>query len=99
MIHPDDTLVSRRALRHQLIRLRNARVAETQDDRWPLLVLMHPDTLTELMVDGDREEQWTLEYLLDGSTKFMGVPVVTDERLELGVFEIRWPPRYSPPSS
>jgi hypothetical protein len=82
-------LLTRRAVRHHLMRLRNARVAELRDERMPEHLTMHPDTLAELQMDGDRDEQHTLDF---EGRQFMGIPLVTDDRLEVGDIAVAWPP-------
>lgn len=89
--------VSRKALRHELLRLRNARVARLRDDREPLLVAAHPDTITELLIDSDPHEHLAMDF--EGKV-FMGVPLHGDPRLPAGVFEVSWPdaPLGGPPA-
>lgn len=83
-----EAVVSRRALRHHLLRLRNGRVAQLRDDRLPVLITAHPDTISEVLMDSDPHERHTVDF--EGKA-FMGVPLLGDARLEAGVFEVRWP--------
>lgn len=85
--HPDEFL-TRKAVRHRLVRLRNERIATTRDDAWPLQMLMAHTTHEELLVDGDGGEQHTLDF--EGRA-FMNVPITVDDRLAHGVIQLVWP--------
>jgi hypothetical protein len=81
--------VSRRALRHLLLRRRNERIAA--DPRAAVavrLLRMHPDTWDDLRLDPDPLEADTVDF--EGRT-FCGVPVVGDLSLAAGVIEVDWP--------
>jgi hypothetical protein len=80
--------VSRRAVRHELIRRRNERIAELRDDRWPLMLYMHPRTLDELLMDPDPAEASVIDF---EGREFMRIPLVGDPALEPGVFRLQWP--------
>lgn len=89
-----DEYVSRRAVRHLIVRARNARIAaEERDDRWPLQIVMAPSTLSELQVDGDPQEAHTLDF---EGLEFMGIPLVADPEMLAGEFELRWPAPLEP---
>lgn len=81
-------VLSRKTVRHQLIRARNARIAEHRDDRWPMQLHMSTETLSELLLDGDPDEQHTLDF---EGFEFMGIPIEYDARLDPGVVAIVWP--------
>lgn len=87
-------LLTRKAVRHALLRAHHARVAEDRDERWPLALHMHPDTLSELLVDGDPTEQWTLDF---EGMQFCNVPITTDPRLTPGEVAIQWPAKKEAP--
>lgn len=81
--------LTRRGLRHTLIRRRNARIMESDDDSWPLLLRMSSETLSTVLVDDDPAEQATVDF--EGRV-FMGIPVLTDDTLPLGEVAVGWPP-------
>lgn len=83
-----DDVLSRRTVRHLLLRRRNERVAQLRDDRMPRRVSMNLRTLEELLTDSDPAEQWTLDF---EGMEFMGIPVVVDPSLEVGVVAVDWP--------
>jgi hypothetical protein len=82
-------LVSRRALRHLILRRRNERIAAQRDDQWPVTIYCHPETHADLLTDGDPLEQMTMDFL--GGT-FMRIPLLEDQRLAPGEFVVDWPP-------
>lgn len=84
-----DEFLSRRTVRHALLRARNTRIAEFRDDRMPRELHMHPDTLSELLVDGDPFERHLVDF--EGKT-LMGVVIVRDQSLPVGEVRIVWPP-------
>jgi hypothetical protein len=84
-----EDLLTRRNLRHHVMRRRNARIAETRDQAMPLALRMNPDTLTELLLDGDPAEQHTLDF---EGREFIGIPVLTDPAMGYGDIAIDWPP-------
>lgn len=81
-------MLTRRAVRHHLIRLRNARIAASRDEAWPLRLHMHPLTLAELLMDGDPHERHVIDF--EGKA-FMRIPIVEDVRLAQGAVEVVWP--------
>lgn len=81
--------VTRKNLRHLLLRRRNERIAETRDDQWPTVIYLHPETHAELLTDGDPHEQQTMDFV--GGT-FMRIPLVEDTRVAAGDFIVDWPP-------
>lgn len=81
-------LVSRRAVRHELIRRRNERIAAVRDDRWPVAIYLHPETRAEVLMDGDPAEASVVDF--EGK-EFMRIPLITDESLDRGVFRLQWP--------
>lgn len=83
-----EEFLSRRSVRHALVRARNARVVADRDERYPLLLAMSNDTLSELLVDADPHEAHVLDF---EGREFMGIPILTDDDLERGLVEIRWP--------
>lgn len=83
-----DEFVTRRALRHVITRRRNERIAELRDEAWPLYLVMHPDTRSEILIDDDPDEQRTIDF--EGKA-FMSIPIITDPSVELGLFELQWP--------
>jgi hypothetical protein len=80
--------LTRKGLRHRLIRARNERVARRLPNELPALLLMHPATHDELLVDGDPSELFTMSM---NGREFMGVPISHDPRLELGDITVVWP--------
>jgi hypothetical protein len=80
--------LSRAAVRHLIVRRRNERIRETRNESWPRLIRLHPDSLTELLVDSDPAEAHTLDF---EGLQFMNIPVQTDPELELGVVAVDWP--------
>jgi len=88
-----DDLVSRRNLRHLIMRRRNERIAELRDDRFPVEILMHRETLEDLRADGDPDEYATLDF---EGTVFMGIAVqaqyTEDGGPGPGEFVVAWPP-------
>jgi hypothetical protein len=80
--------LSRRAVRHELIRRRNERIVELRDDSWPAHLLMHTYSLEDLRMDSDPAEAQTMDF--EGK-EFMNIPVITDDRLEHGEFRVAWP--------
>lgn len=88
-------LLTRKAVRHAILRARNARVvADERDARMPLALHMHPNTLTELLVDSDPSERDTLDF---EGLQIIGIPIQTDPRLEPGVFRLQWPVKKEAP--
>jgi len=83
-----DEFVSRRAVRHLVLRRRNERVAADRDDRWPVLISVHPDTREELLIDSDPDELRTIDF--EGH-EFMGIPLQGDPSVEPGQIVLRWP--------
>ena len=83
-----DEVLSRKALRHMLVRRRNERIAELRDDRWPLRLVMAPETLEELLVDSDPLEQRTLDF---EGWEFAGIPLSTRAGMERGLVAVDWP--------
>jgi hypothetical protein len=82
-------VLSRRHVRHAIIRAVNARVAELRDDRRPVLLVMARSTFDELLIDSDPNEQWTMDF---EGRQFTGIPVaVAEVGLEPGVVQMRWP--------
>ena len=81
-------LLTRRAVRHHLVRLRNTRIAELRDTRWPIALMMHPATFEELLIDSDPAEHHTIDF---EGTEFMGIPLITDERRPVGDIAVQWP--------
>ena len=80
--------VSRRALRHLLLRRRNERIAaDPQAAVAVRLLRMHPDTWDDLRLDPDPSERDTIDF--EGRT-FCGVPVAEDLSLAAGVVEVDW---------
>jgi hypothetical protein len=79
---------TRRELRHMLMRRRNERIAADRDAAgMPRLLRMHDDTLTDLLLDPDPNETFTVDF--EGKA-FLGIPVLTDPRLERGTVEVDW---------
>lgn len=89
----DSSTLSRRSLRHLLMRRRNERIRELRDERVPVVIVMGPETLDQLEIDGDPEEAWTLESATVAGEvyRFCSIPVLVDTQLEVGIFEVRWP--------
>ena len=85
----EEVFLSRRAVRHELVRRRNERIADTRDDRWPVAMFMHQDSLDELLIDSDPGGEVPLMDF-EGKT-FMGVPVITDSQLAHGEVRLQWP--------
>lgn len=82
--------LTRRNLRHALIRHRNDRIArERTDDSWPLLLRMRDETLTELLMDPDPGEARTFDF---EGREFLGIPVLVDDQLAPGEIALDWPP-------
>lgn len=81
-------LLTRRNVRHELIRRRNERIVADRDDRWPLAIFMHPETVHEVLMDADPAEAHTLDF--EGKF-FMNVPLIGDERLAPGEVRLQWP--------
>lgn len=82
--------LTRRGLRHALIRRRNARIAGFRlDDSWPLVLRMSSETRSAVLVDGDPAEQGTVDF--EGRL-FMGIPILVDEALGFGDVAVDWPP-------
>jgi hypothetical protein len=81
--------LTRRNVRHHLIRARNERVAAGGPGfaEWPTTLFLNRVTLEELERDGDPEEVDTMDF--EGET-FMGIPIVQDPRLDNGVFAVTW---------
>ena len=83
-----EEMLSRRTVRHRLIRARNERIAADQRaTAWPSTLYMSHETLTELLVDSDPAEQATLDF--EGN-RFLGIPITADDRLERGVVALQW---------
>lgn len=83
-----DELMTRRGLRHSLIRRRNARIVEQRGDAWPVLLRMSSETLSQVLVDDDPAEQQTVDF--EGRV-FMGIAVLSDDTLPFGEVAIDWP--------
>lgn len=81
-------MASRRELRHLIIRRRNDRIASDRDDRLPVRLWMHPDTLSDLLTDDDAAERWVLDF---EGREFMGVPVVERPDMAVGLVDVDWP--------
>lgn len=81
--------LTRRGLRHTLIRRRNTRILAQVGDGWPLLLRMSAETLSHVLVDDDPAEQHTVDF--EGRVVFMGIPVLTDDTLPLGEVAVDWP--------
>lgn len=81
-------LLSRKTVKHLLMRARNTRVIELRDDRWPELMRVNQRTLEELLTDGDPLEVQTLDF--EGNA-FLGVPILIDPRLDNGQVAFDWP--------
>lgn len=81
-------LLTRKAVRHAILRAHHARAVADRDERWPLALHMHPDSLSELLVDGDPDEQHTLDF---EGLELMRIPIVTDQRIPAGEVRIQWP--------
>ena len=92
--------LTRRGVRHALLRARNGRVVEPRDDRWPVLLVMHPLTLAELLMDSDPDERRTIDF--EGKA-FMNIPLLEDPGMVVGEVAMRWPeapaPAPAPPPS
>lgn len=89
-----DDDVSRRNVRHALMRAHNRRVGELRDDRWPLALHACRRTVDELLLDGDPAEAQTVDSL---GMRFLGIPLEVDPRLAAGEFTVVWPPTPVPP--
>lgn len=87
-------LLTRKAVRHAILRAHHTRVLEARDERWPLALHMHPDSLSELLVDGDPDEQHTLDF---EGLELLRIPIVTDQRLAPGEVRIQWPAKKEAP--
>lgn len=83
-------LVSRKAVRHQLQRLRNARVLRTRDESWPTSLTMHPDDWDSLRIERADDVVDAQLVTLEPPT-FMDVPVISDPQLPRGSFVVSWP--------
>lgn len=82
-------LVTRKNVRHLLVRRRNERIAvggPTFDD-WPTAMHVHPETLEDLLLDPDGQERNTIDF---EGREFMRIPIVQDPSLEPGEFALRW---------
>lgn len=84
----DDDVLSRKTVRHLLLRRRNERIATARDDRMPSRLVMSHDTLAELLADSDPAEAWTLDF---EGFEFMGVPIGVDHSLASGIVQVDWP--------
>lgn len=87
--------MTRRELRHAILRARNQRVIAAGPDGWqphlhasPVALALHPDDAAELRLDGDWAEAGALDF--EGKA-FMGVPITEDPQLERGTFTVTWP--------
>ncbi len=81
--------LSRKELRHMLLRRRNERVmADRHALGLPTLLVMHPHTAEELRLDNDPDERFTLDF---EGREFMGIPILEDARVKLWRVEVRWP--------
>jgi hypothetical protein len=82
-------LVTRKNVRHLIVRRRNERIAAggPDFDDWPVAIHMHPETRDDLLMDRDGHEQHTMDF--EGST-FLRIPVVVDDTLAPGEFALRW---------
>lgn len=80
--------VTRANVRHLVVRRRNERIsADPRADDWPTAIHMHPETLADLLLDGDGREANTVDF---EGREFMGFPIVEDGSLEPGEFALRW---------
>lgn len=80
--------LTRRGLRHTLLRARNDRIAASRDESWPRLLVMSHLTLTELLVDDDPAEAFTVDF--EGK-RFMGILILADEETPYGDVVVEWP--------
>lgn len=80
--------LTRKGLRHALLRRRNERILASHDEAWPLLVRMHSETLSDLLVDDDPAEATTFDF--EGA-RFMGIPVLGDDTMAHGAIALDWP--------
>lgn len=81
--------VSRRELRHMILRRRNERVvANRHAALMPTVLRMHPETRYALLRDDDPNERWALDFEGD---EFLGIPIFTDASLELWTVDVTWP--------
>lgn len=90
VLNSGENMLTRKALRNLLLRRRNERIAESRDDRSPVLLRMHPATCAELELDGDPEEFETMRVNAE-FTEFAGIPIVQDPSLSFGQVEVDWP--------
>lgn len=81
-------VVTRREVRHGLLRAHNERVAASRDLSWPTALVMHPLTREDVLIDDDPAEAHVVDF--EGHA-FMSIPVLTDDRLERGVVQLQWP--------
>jgi hypothetical protein len=86
---PDPTVLTRRNLRHALMRRRNERIAAAgpRYDEPPAELFLSPATREDLLKDGDPDEAKTIDFL---GEMFCGVPLIEDGRLAKGQFVVRW---------
>jgi hypothetical protein len=93
-----EEMLSRRSVRHSIMRARNARVAELGPlagaDVMPVMLTMHPLTLAELLMDSDAAEHHVIDF--EGKA-FMGIPIMEDDRMSIGSVAVRWPVEHSAP--
>lgn len=81
--------VSRRELRHALMRRRNERIAaDRHADGMPVVLRMHPDTAWALLADPDPNERFTVD---DEGRTFLGIPIQTHPEVVLWAVEVDWP--------
>lgn len=81
--------VSRKALRHLIMRRRNERiVADQRAVEMPAVIHLHPDTRDEILMDNDPNEMFTVDF---EGREFLGIPLQGDPALERGVFVVVWP--------
>lgn len=88
--------LTRRGVRHALVRARNTRVLQDRDDRWPVLLVMHPLTMAELLMDSDPAERHVIDF--EGKA-FMDIPVLEDPGMAVGEVAMRWPQDPAPAPS
>ena len=81
--------LTRRELRHAIMRRRNARINESRDDRLPVQITLHPDTWDDVRLDGDPAEQASVYF--GDPDHFGGIPVQGNPRLPYGEIELTWP--------
>jgi hypothetical protein len=83
-----DEVISRRVLRHMLMRRRNERIAADRDaDGMPSSLRMGQESLDALLVDNDPGEQFAMDWL---GKEFLRIPILVDPRLQAGVVEVDW---------